>query len=114
MADPGEDAASARAIRMKKPSEEGRKETVMTLNYNITDADRQILSHNRAKNPFVRAMIEEFLASGQPIAQIKWQDQYKSINSAAGSIRSIITRNRYPARLISRKSNLYIVRKEDR
>lgn len=86
----------------------------MTLNYNITDTDRQILSSNKVRNPFVRAMIEEFLASGQPIAQIEWQDQYKSINSAAGSIRPIITRNRYPVRLIVRKLNLYIVRKEDR
>ena len=86
----------------------------MTLNYNITDADRQILSHNRAKNPFVRAMIEEFLASGQPIAKIDWQNQYKSSGSAAASIRSVITHNGYPARLIIRKLNLYIARKEDR
>ena len=85
----------------------------MTLNYNITDADRQILSSNKSKNPFARAMIEEFLASGQPIAQIEWQDQYQSHSHAAASIRSIITHKHYPVRIIERRPNVYIARKEN-
>lgn len=86
----------------------------MKLNFNISEEDRRRISYLASRGSSVKAIIEEFLASGQPVAKIDWQNQYKSSGNAAASIRSVIIHNGYPVRLIERTPDVYIARKEDR
>ena len=61
----------------------------------------------------VMNIINTFLDSGNEASRVVWEGHYKSVMSAACSIRERVSRTKSPIMVIIRGEELYLVRKEN-
>lgn len=79
----------------------------MNLNYEVS---KEILQKDRTRNKLV-CMLEEFLKSGQEIAKVEYEKgEYTDSRSCYASLKNCINKFKYPIKVTTRDSNVYIYR----
>lgn len=83
----------------------------MNLNYNC--GSFKVIAQQRAprKSTNISVLVHDFAVSKKDVAQICWEDDYKTVESARIAIYTYIKRNRLNKfRLMVRNKKLYIYR----